>query len=149
MEIVGREPLVIADGAHNDYSVDKLLESLPHYFQYDRLLVIAGFSRDKNVEAMVDSLAPAADLAFAAQARHPRALGADELRAMLQERGASATAAGTPREALEQARAEAGPRDLVLATGSLFLAAEVREAALGIEPEIYPTLQKKEGSRVR
>jgi hypothetical protein len=39
-------------------------------------------------------------------------------------------------EALEVA----GPEDLVLATGSLFLAAEVREAMLGIEPELYPDL---------
>ena len=51
--------------------------------------------------------------------------------------------AGSPMEALVHARDAAGPRGLVLATGSLFLAAEVREAALGIEPEIYPTLAKK------
>ena len=144
MEILSRQPLVIADGAHNDYSVDRLLESLPHYFDYERLVVIAGFSRDKNVRAMVDSLAPAADLAIAAQARHPRALGADELVEMLQERGAASFAAPTPREALEVARSEAGPGGLVLATGSLFLAAEVREAALGIEPELYPELLRKE-----
>ena len=144
MELLGRKPLVVADGAHNDYSVDKLLESLPRYFDYERLLVIAGFSRDKNVEAMVDSLAPAADLAIAAQSRHPRALGAEELSVMLKERGATTVIVSTPREALELACAEAGPRDLVLATGSLFLAAEVREAALGIEPETYPSLRRKE-----
>ena len=143
MEVLARGPLVIADGAHNDYSVDKLLESLPRYFDYDRLVVIAGFSRDKNVDAMVDSLAPAADLAIAAQARHPRALNAEELSAMLKERGAATSIAPTPREALEMARAEAGPGGLILATGSLFLAAEVREAALGIEPEIYPSLRRK------
>lgn len=143
MEIVGRSPVVIADGAHNDYSVDKLLESLPHYFKYERLLVIAGFSRDKNVDAMVNSLAPAADLAIATQARHPRALEPGELSSMLKERGAKTIAALTPRDALERARSEAGPRDLVLATGSLFLAAEVREAALGIKPEIYPSLKKR------
>ena len=142
MELVGRDPLVVADGAHNDYSVDKLLESLPHYFRYDRLVVIAGFSRDKNVEAMVASLAPAANLAIATQARHPRALGMGELSGMFEERGAETIAAPTPREALELARASAGPRDLILATGSLFLAAEIREAALGIEPEIYPSLKK-------
>ena len=144
MELLARDPLVIADGAHNDYSVDKLLESLPHYFDYDRLLVIAGFSRDKNVDAMVDSLAPAADLAIATQARHPRALGVEELSEMLKERGAATSIALAPREALDLARGEAGPRDLILATGSLFLAAEVREAALGIEPEIYPSLRRKE-----
>ena len=79
MEVLEREPLVIADGAHNDYSVDCLLESLPHYFDYDRLVIIAGFSRDKNVEAMVKSIAPAADHAIATQARHPRALEVGEL----------------------------------------------------------------------
>ena len=143
MEIIGRDPFVVSDGAHNDYSVDCLLESLPHYFAYDRLIVIAGFSRDKNVEAMVASLSPAADLAIATQARHPRALGTGELADMFRERGATTEAADNPREALEQARRAARPGDLVLATGSLFLAAEVREAALGIEPEIYPTLVRK------
>ena len=34
----------------------------------------------------------------------------------------------------------ASPGDLVLATGSLFVVAEAREAILGIEPEIYPDL---------
>jgi dihydrofolate synthase/folylpolyglutamate synthase len=143
MEVLEREPVVIADGAHNDYSVDKLLETLPHYFQYDRLVVVAGFSRDKNVDAMVTSMAPAADLVVATQARHPRAMAIDELSELLREKGARTEPAGTPREALEYARNAAGARGLVLATGSLFLAAEVREAALGIEPEIYPTLAKK------
>jgi dihydrofolate synthase/folylpolyglutamate synthase len=147
MEVVERSPVVIVDGAHNDYSVDKLLESLPHYFEYERLLVIAGFSRDKNVDAMVNSLAPAADLAIATQARHPRALDSGELSGMLKERGAKTIAVPKPRDALEQARSVAGPRDLVLATGSLFLAAEVREAALGIEPEVYPSLKKNDRSR--
>ncbi len=149
MELVGKDPLVIADGAHNDYSIDKLLESLPRYFQYDRLLVIAGFSKDKNIGAMAGSLAMAADLAIAVRSRHPRALDAGELCAMLRDRGASAEAAPTPRDALEHARSVATPRDLVLATGSLFLAAEVREAALGIEPEIYPALEKKKADRGR
>ena len=143
MEIVGREPLVIADGAHNDYSVDKLLESLPRYFDYDRLVVIAGFSRDKNVDAMSSSLAAAADLLVATQARHPRAMTAPDLTSMVHEKGGNAETAAGPGEALVLARDAAGPGGLVLATGSLFLAAEVREAALGIEPEVYPSLARK------
>ena len=43
-------------------------------------------------------------------------------------------------EALEVARSFANDDDLILGTGSLFVAAEVREAVLGIEPEIYPDL---------
>ena len=147
MELVGRRPTVIADGAHNDYSVDKLLESLPRYFDYDRLVLIAGFSADKNVAAMVNSLAPAAGAVFATQARHPRAMNYHALAALFRELGADATAAPTPQEALEQARQAAGPRDLVLATGSLFMAAEVREAALGLEPEIYSLGRRRRTAR--
>ena len=143
MEIVGREPLVVSDGAHNDYSIDRLLESLPRYFDFDRLVVIAGFSRDKNVDAMSGSLAAAADLVVATQARHPRAMNAPELTELLLEKGGNAELAANPKEALDRARKAAGPRGVVLAAGSLFLAAEVREAALGIEPEIYPSIARK------
>ena len=145
MELLSRDPLVIADGAHNDYSVDRLLESLPRYFDFDRLVVITGFSRDKNVEAMAGSIAPAADLAIATQARHPRAMAGGDLEKMLRAKGGNSVRVESPREALEQARLAAGPGGLVLATGSLFLAAEIREAALGIEPEVYPSLVKNSG----
>ena len=147
MELLGRDPLVVVDGAHNDYSVDKLIESLPLYYSYDKLVVIAGMSRDKNLEAMVDSLAPAADVAIASQSRHPRALASGELAEMFTDRGASTIESLSPREALEQATTIAGPGGLVLATGSLFLAAEVREAALGIEPEVYPTISRKKSAQ--
>ncbi len=36
------------------------------------------------------------------------------------------------------ALAEAQPDDLVLVTGSLYVVAEAREHALGIQPETYP-----------
>ena len=143
MELVGQDPVVIVDGAHNDYSVDKLLASLPHYFDYDRLVLIAGFSADKEVAAMAKSLAPAVGPVFATQARHPRAMNAEDLADLFRELGADAAVANTPQDALAQARAAAGPRDLVLATGSLFMAAEVREAALGLEPEIYALGRRK------
>ncbi len=140
MEVLSSDPLLVADGAHNVYSVDTLLATLPHYFEYKRLLLVAGISHDKNVEGMVGSLAAKASRVYTTASRHPRSLGADELARLFVDAGAEAQSVATPAQALEQARAAAGPNDLVLATGSLFLAAEIREAALGIEPEIYPDL---------
>ena len=61
--------------------------------------------------------------------------------------GAPAQAAATPGDALRLATAAAGPNDLILATGSLFLAAEVREAALAIEPEVYPEIAPQRRAR--
>ena len=142
MEVLSRDPLLVADGAHNVYSVESLLATLPQYFDFKRLLVVTGISNDKNVEGMVSALAAKADRVFATASRHPRSVGANELAGLFVKSGAQAAPVGTPAEALQQATAAAGPNDLVLATGSLFLAAEVREAALGIEPEVYPDLPR-------
>ena len=139
MEVLAERPLVVADGAHNPYSVASLLRTLPGSLPHRRLLVVAGFSRDKNVAEMAESLA-AARTVFAAASRHPRSLPPDELAQLFRDYGAEAIAAATPAQALAQARSLAGEDDLILATGSLFLAAEVREAALGIPPEVYPEL---------
>lgn len=140
METLSMRPLLVADGAHNVYSIDSLLRSLPRYFDFDRLLLVAGFSRDKNVEGMVRSLSPATHRVYAAASRHPRSLKAPELARLFEREGAVAAAAGSPAEALGLVMDAAGEGDLILVTGSLFLAAEVREVALGIEPEIYPEL---------
>ena len=140
MEVLAERPLVVADGAHNPYSVASLLRTLPGSLPHRRLLVVAGFSRDKNVAEMAGSLAAASGTVFAAASRHPRSLPPDELAQLFRACGAEAIPAATPAQALAQARSQAGEDDLILATGSLFLAAEVREAALGIPPEVYPEL---------
>ncbi len=140
MEVLSRSPLVVADGAHNLYSTDALLESLPRYFNYRRLVLVVGFSRDKSVAEMAGRLAEAKPVVFATGSRHPRSLAPIAVAARFQGLGTAAVAVSTPEQALAEALEVAGPDDLVLATGSLFLAAEVREAMLGIEPELYPDL---------
>jgi dihydrofolate synthase/folylpolyglutamate synthase len=141
MEVLSRSPLLVADGAHNVYSVESLLKSLPDYLGYDRLILVAGFSRDKNVEGMARALGEKADIIVATASRHPRSMQTTEVAELFPESGKLVLAA-TPADALKMALDIAGKKDLVLATGSLFLAAEVREAALGIEPEIYPEYTK-------
>jgi dihydrofolate synthase/folylpolyglutamate synthase len=140
MEVLSRDPLVVADGAHNDYSVGVLLESLPKYFDYQRLVLIVGFSRDKQVAEMVDILARVDATVIATGSRHPRSLSPEQILAHFRNRNVEAVATSSSREALAIASDQVGPNDLVLVTGSLFVAAEAREALLGIEPEVYPDL---------
>jgi dihydrofolate synthase/folylpolyglutamate synthase len=140
LEVLSRDPLVVADGAHNPYSVAALLDSLPRYLKYRRLLLIVGVSRDKNVSQMVELLAAGKPQVFVSRSRHPRSLAPATLAAQFRAQGVDAAETGTVAEAVDQALSVAEPADLVLATGSLFVAAEVREAMLGIEPELYPSL---------
>ena len=140
MEVLSRSPLLVVDGAHNVYSVESLLDSLPKYLEYDRLILVAGFSRDKNVRGMAQALLKKADVIYATASRHPRSLTPAEVSGLFADFREIVSEAPTPAEALKMALDSAGDKDLVLATGSLFLTAEVRESALGIEPEIYPEL---------
>jgi dihydrofolate synthase/folylpolyglutamate synthase len=141
MEVLSRSPLVVADGAHNAHSMASLLESLPRYFSYQRLILVSGFSRDKSVSDMVRLLVRCSPVVFATRSRHPRSLPPRNLAEQFRAQGAAqVTETNTVAEAVAQALALAQPGDLVLGTGSLFVAAEVREAVLGIEPELYPDL---------
>lgn len=140
MEIVAKDPLVVVDGAHNPYSMDALLTSLPRYLPHRRLIVVAGFSRDKSVDQMVNRLCQENPVVFATRSRHPRSLPPSAVGAHFKQEGVDATVAPATDVALNQAMAAAGPGDLVLVTGSLFVAAEARESILGIQPERYPDL---------
>ena len=140
MEILSRSPLLVADGAHNVYSVESLLGSLPKYLEYDRLILVVGFSRDKNVEGMAQALGEKADFIYATASRHPRSLSPVDVSGLFVNPKQTISVVSTPADALNSALNTAREGDLILATGSLFLSAEVREAALGIEPEIYTEL---------
>jgi dihydrofolate synthase/folylpolyglutamate synthase len=142
MEVLSKSPLVVADGAHNPYSIGALLDSLPKYLSYRKLVLVVGFSRDKNVDDMLQRLAEAApSKVFGVRSRHPRSMPASEVSARFREQGIAASRqVGTTASALAGALEAAGDGSLVLATGSLFVAAEAREAVLGIEPELYPDL---------
>ena len=140
MEILARDPLVVADGAHNPYSMEALLDSLPSYLPHRRLVVVAGFSRDKSVAQMVQRLSKENPVVFATRSRHPRSLAPSAVAGHFENEGVPTVETPDVEGALRQAMAAAEPGDLVLVTGSLFVAAEARESVLGIQPERYPDL---------
>ena len=143
LEVLRREPVIVADGAHNDHSVATVLATLQKSIPHRRLTVVAGFSRDKRVSAMVELLAGRAQRVIATRSRHPRSLRPGEIVAAFADCGfpsAHLAVSDSVGAAIDAASAEADAGDLILVTGSLFVAAEAREALLGIAPEIYPDL---------
>jgi len=126
MQVVGREPWRVVDGAHNADSLRALFAGLRRHFQYDRLILVLGVMADKDLDGMLRELVAAQVGAVVATAAHtPRAIDP----ATLAERVARETPAPVLAEAdtaaaLKHALALAGPRDLVCVAGSLYLAAE-------------------------
>ena len=87
LEVLAHDPLVVCDGAHNVYSMETMLSSHREYFDLERLLVVAGFSRDKSVEGMVEAMAPHSDMVIATRSRHPRSLAPAALAELLRKNG--------------------------------------------------------------
>ena len=143
LEVLSQAPIIVADGAHNDHSVATVLATLQDSLPHRQLTVVAGFSRDKRVAAMVELLAQRAHRVIATRSRHPRSMRPQEIADEFLAHGFDPnrlTAVNTVSDAIDAAIANADPKDLTLVTGSLFVAAEAREAVLGIPPETYPDL---------
>ena len=140
LEVLGRAPLLVVDGAHNPYSAGRLLEALKECFEFRRLIGVVGVLADKGLEGIVNELAPGLTAAVATRSRHPRSASPATVAAAFRRADVEAQEKETTGDALEHALGLANQDDLVVVTGSLFVVAEAREAVLGIPPEVYPSL---------
>ena len=137
LEILRDKPLFLVDGAHNADSARRLREAIEEYLNFDRLILIAGASSDKDIAGMLGELAPISSLIVVTRSRHPRALAPALILDEMERQGVKGELAESVSSAAERALAVAGPDDLICATGSLFVAAEAREYIKGIPFEIY------------
>jgi folylpolyglutamate synthase/dihydropteroate synthase len=128
LETLGREPMVVVDGAHNPYSMERLVEAVRAYLPFERLLLVFGAGVTHNPQDLLRVILPAADACYVTQAHHAKATPGLEMQGMVRDLGRDAEALPTVHEALRRAVSAAGERDLVLVTGSLFVVAEAREA---------------------
>jgi dihydrofolate synthase/folylpolyglutamate synthase len=132
MELVRRDPLVLLDGAHNPEGSEALAASLAEEFPTTRWAIVFGAMADKDVPAMLGSLAPAAASFHAARAGGTeRARSASAVAALAAEAMAVPISAhDSVADAVAAALAAGGP---VLVTGSLYVVGEAR-GALGLGP---------------
>jgi dihydrofolate synthase/folylpolyglutamate synthase len=131
LEVVGRHPLIVLDGAHNPAAARALAEALPEAFTGERLhLVMAVFS-NKDLDGVAEALAPLADAGYAATTDSVRARPAEEVERALSSRGVGTTVHASVEEALGAARDAADEGDIILVTGSLYTVADARRALLG------------------
>ena len=126
LETIARDPRVVIDGAHNEESLMRVLDSLPDYFAYDRLIAVIGVLGDKDLAGMADRLAARASAVVVTAAGHPRSRPAQDAAEVFASRIPEIVVEPRVATAVETARSLAGPNDLVCVLGSLFVAAEAR-----------------------
>lgn len=133
MEVLGRAPLLVVDGAHNVDSVQRLLRALREHFVFDKLILLVGFSLDKDVAGMMRELLTYGHQVVVTQADHPRAAHPETVmeKAELAKIDVSkATTVYDVPAALSHTLDLADEEDLVCVIGSLFVVAAARAAWL-------------------
>ncbi len=129
MEVLLKKPYFVADGAQNADSALNLKNSIEQVFKYDRLILLLGMSRDKDIKGVCRHLAPFADEIVLTRAEGSRAADPNVIRGYVKNKQVKVTddVTGGVREAFDLA----GKKDLILATGSFFVVAEARRMVLG------------------
>ncbi len=129
-ELIARAPAVVLDGAHNPVKIASVTSNLSA-LRYERLLAVLGFSDGKDCDGMLRQLMPRADRVWFSRFQTPdrKVLSPLVARAAAEKyrkNGAITEIMLDPFRALHKALGAAGPHDLVLVTGSFYLAGELR-----------------------
>ncbi len=127
-EILRHKPPIIVDCAHNRDSMLKLRLTLDEYFPVQPVYLVFGASEDKDIEGMFTELMPIVRQVIAVKSFHPRAIEPERLVEIAHRFGRPAQVIANVKDAMREAMRLAGNQAMVLVTGSIFVAAEARDA---------------------
>lgn len=122
-QILGSNPLIIADSAHNEGGLKIILRELQE-IKYKNLHFVLGFVNDKELSTVLE-LFPKNALYYYAKANIPRGMDALVLKTEGEKYGLSGKAYTSVRKAFSAAKIKALPDDLIFIGGSIFVVAEV------------------------
>jgi dihydrofolate synthase/folylpolyglutamate synthase len=132
LQLIGTEPTVLVDAAHNPAGAQTLAAALPKFFDFDELAFVVGILRDKDAKGIVDAFAPLASRIFVTQSHSERAAPFEELAEHIESWTHEAVSSYDELpDAIEAARAWAAeqPRRAVIVTGSITLIGEAMALA--------------------
>ena len=141
MDVLRRSPLVIADGAHTSRAAAYLASALHTLFGVRSAAIVFGALSDKRHVEILRTLKPVADKVYACSSTHPRSASSLGIVAAAAQTGIPAERHDGAGDALRAALGDSGGGAIV-ATGSLFVAAEAREE-LGLAGYVDPVLIPK------
>jgi dihydrofolate synthase/folylpolyglutamate synthase len=125
LQIISRNPWVVFDGAHNVASATALKRSLVEIFKFRRLFLVFGIMRDKDSHGVIEALKTITDFAFVSPVNSERSSDPQKLLDIFKQFHIQTEIVKDAATGLEQAKKLAQPRDLILATGSLYLVGEL------------------------
>jgi dihydrofolate synthase / folylpolyglutamate synthase len=128
-EVMGHQPLIVVDGAHNPPGADSCATVFFEDFDpAGRRLLVVGCLKGRDPRDMLSALrADEFDRVFTCTAPTPRGLPAEELTAAARSIGCDdVVQVATVEQAIDRARKDATAEDAIVITGSLYIVGAAR-----------------------
>ncbi len=135
MEVMGRRPLCLLDGAHNPAGAEAAGATLAEEFAgVDGRVVVLGLLKGRDPVEMLEALDPSRiALVVACPPPSPRALPPAEVALAAAQMGLPAEVVDSVADGVALARARAGPEEMLLVTGSLYTVGAARSVLVEAE----------------
>ncbi|MEW6668510.1 MAG: folylpolyglutamate synthase/dihydrofolate synthase family protein [Thermodesulfobacteriota bacterium] len=134
VHVVSTDPLIVLDGGHNPGAIRALAATVRRDFRYQRLILVLGVMKDKDIRGILGAIVPMADVVLYTAPAYERAASPEDLMKEARPLRRPGKAVFPLARAIAEAKALAGPGDMILVCGSLFT---VGEALTCIDPETY------------
>ncbi|MBI4722824.1 MAG: bifunctional folylpolyglutamate synthase/dihydrofolate synthase, partial [Candidatus Stahlbacteria bacterium] len=122
LEIIAKNPWIILDGAHNVASSWVIRRTIVELFNFNHLFLVFGALKDKDIQGMIEVLAPITDYAIITPVNSNRSANPHEIADILKRSEVKKTKiVDNATEGIKEAKKLASPNDIILATGSLYL----------------------------
>jgi dihydrofolate synthase/folylpolyglutamate synthase len=134
LEVVGRNPMIVVDGAHNPAGVHALCATLDGAFDVTGVRrCVVGMLQGRDAVDMVTPLLEVGFTEFHVTApASPRAMPSSDVADAIRVRGGFVIEYDDVVSAVQGAREVATPEDLIVICGSLYVVAEARSYLLGV-----------------
>ena len=127
LEVLSNNPYGVIDGAHNIQGIKTLSRNIKKYFKYENLYLILGILADKDVEEMIKIITPMAKKVYSVTPNSIRGELAESLKDEVSKFNKNCKAFDKYEEAYLEALNDASEKDLILASGSLYMIGDMRK----------------------
>ncbi|AWK51845.1 bifunctional folylpolyglutamate synthase/dihydrofolate synthase [Clostridium beijerinckii] len=127
LEVLGKKPTIVIDGAHNIDGIKALRKNIEKYFKYNKIYLLLGILADKQVKEMIEEIAEVAEKIYALTPHSERAELSEDLKNEILKYNSNTIALESYEEAFLLALKEAKEEDLILISGSLYMIGDMRK----------------------
>ncbi|NTV45912.1 MAG: bifunctional folylpolyglutamate synthase/dihydrofolate synthase [Chlorobiales bacterium] len=128
LDVIAEQPMILLDVSHNPAGIKAMVDTISFYRKnFNRVWTVFGVMSDKDAPAILAELQRVSDAIIAPTLKTERALSVEAVSAHCQSRELTCVMCANTREAISEAKNRASEQDLILITGSFYLAGEALE----------------------